>query len=190
MQLTGGRPLFLSRYLTELEQGQFICRTEEGWQLEGAIQREEGTWRPTALADAPEPAGIEALLAQMMDRLLEEDEALLQQGSVQGDTFLSRVLAELADEREIKILGRLRKVAQEHRLIALRHGEGWYQDESERVSVRAPAPPPCFLRSADASRTAAVPPRDRLHSRRGVLPERHRCSSADAGDCPPLCVGG
>ncbi len=128
--LCNGNPLFVSQYLNLLEQSHIIRPQDDNYILDGEIGYADGEW---ALSDnIPIPDTIEAVLDQRIQRLIETDQKMLQQASIQGERFMSTILSELLEVKELELLPRLRKVVEEHRLI--RYGSGtddWTEAKSE-----------------------------------------------------------
>jgi predicted ATPase len=123
--LCKGNPLFVTQYLSLLEQDRIIQRGSTGYLLNGDIRYLSGEWLVSGkLADMPIPESIEALLEQRIDHLIDEDRELLQLASVQGDYFMSSLLADLIAKRELDILSQLRRVIERHHIISLSTGDG------------------------------------------------------------------
>lgn len=132
MHLTKGHPLFMTQYLNLLEQEGMITRIREGFVLDGRVDRIAGRLSVSGrLAELQVPESVEAVLERRIERMLEEERELLQLGAVQGDNFLSAVLAKLTHSTEQGVLAQLRQIAATHRVISLNRNEGWYSDRSE-----------------------------------------------------------
>ena len=122
--LCKGHPLFVTQYLSLLEQNDIIRRADGKYILDGEIKTVASEWELEGrLRTASVPDSIEALLEQRIERLVEEDQEMLQLGAVQGEYFMSPVLAGLLKKDELDVLRRLRKVVEQHRLISLYMGE-------------------------------------------------------------------
>jgi predicted ATPase len=68
---------------------------------DGLLVREEETWVATAdLSDVPVPPTIAALLAARLDRLSQEERAVIQRASVVGKVFYRGAVAALSSEPE------------------------------------------------------------------------------------------
>lgn len=116
--LCNGHPMFTAQYLTLLEQRRIIRKAGVEYVLEGDLSLEAGEWQPSGpLADVPVPGNVEAVLEQRIQRLDREERQLLQLGAVQGQQFMSYVLAEVLKAEEIQILDDLQRVADEDGVI-------------------------------------------------------------------------
>jgi predicted ATPase len=119
-----GHPMFITEYLGLLEQDQIIRRVDGAYILDGDIDLIAGEWqREGRLAKASIPKSIEKVLEQRIERLMEEDRFMLQVGAVQGEHFMSVVLADLLKKDELDLLRRLGNVVEQHRVISLYTGE-------------------------------------------------------------------
>jgi tetratricopeptide (TPR) repeat protein len=129
--LCRGNPFFVAQYLSLLEQAHVIRPQENSYVLDGEISYVDGEW--TLSDNIPVPRKVETVLEQRIQRLIETDQKMLQQAAIQGEQFLSTILSEVLEVKEIELLPRLRKIVEEHKLI--RYGqaadEQWTQDESE-----------------------------------------------------------
>jgi predicted ATPase len=122
--LCKGHPLFMTQYLSLLEQDEIVRSVDGRYILDGDIRHVAGEWELAGrLTAASVPDSMEALLEQRIERLVEEDKEMLQLGAVQGEYFMSLVLAGLLKKDEPDILRRLRKVIEQHHLISLYSGE-------------------------------------------------------------------
>jgi predicted ATPase len=133
IQVCRGHPLFLSQYLNLLEQEQIIRKTEQGFLLDGSIESREGGWQVTGrlAREVPASSDIDPLLDRRIQGLLAEEREMLQIGAVQGLYFDSMVLAQVAEKKELTILGQLRQVAERDHVIRLFAGRNWMRDRSE-----------------------------------------------------------
>ena len=121
--LCKGHPLFITQYLSLLEQDKIIHQINGQYIIEGTIKYVANQWQLDGLLTLTTmPNSIEALLEQRIERLIEEDQEMLQLGAVQGEYFMSVVLAGLLKKDEMDILRRLRKVVEQHHLISLYTG--------------------------------------------------------------------
>jgi len=124
IHLCKGHPLFVTQYLSLFEQDGIIRRAGEEYILDGNIKHPGSEWELEGrLGTVSVPDSMEALLEQRIDRLIEEDQEMLQLGAVQGEYFMSFVLAGLLKKDEADILKRLRKVVEQHHLISLYTGD-------------------------------------------------------------------
>jgi predicted ATPase len=130
--LCKGNPLFVTQYLSLLEQENIIQRGHDSYLLDGGIRYVGDTWRVTGmLSSISIPDTLEAVLEQRTERLAEEDREILQLGSVQGDSFMSLLLAELLAKKELELLARLRQIVERQRIISIYAGEEWLNKRSE-----------------------------------------------------------
>jgi predicted ATPase len=124
MNLCAGHPLFIAQYLSLLEQVKIVRQEGDRYVLDGEIMNVAGEWELSGrIADLTPPTSIEMVLEQRIDRLLEEDREMLQLGAVQGEQFMSSVLAVLLKTDESDLLKRLRKVIENHHIISIYIGE-------------------------------------------------------------------
>lgn len=131
VHLCNGNPLFISQYLELLQQCEIIRRENDTYVLNGEIGYANGEW---ALSDnIPIPATIEAILDQRIQRLIETDRQLLQHAAIQGQCFLSTILAEMIAVQELEVLPRLRKLVEDSCLI--RYGSGTEEWLAERDDI-------------------------------------------------------
>lgn len=131
-QLCLGHPLYVTQYLSLLEQEGVIHRAGGRYHLDGEVVHRDGAWVATGrLGEIAVTGDLEALLDQRIHRLGAEEREMLQVAAVHGRTFGSLVLAEVFQQRELSVLSRLRQVAENHRLIAVFTGQDWMADKSE-----------------------------------------------------------
>lgn len=129
--LCKGNPLFTTQYLSLLEQENIIQQEHGSYVFKGDIRYIHDQWKiGGALATIPIPYTLEAVLQQRIERLLEEDQELLQLGAVQGD-FMSLLLAELLSKKEIEVLARLRQIVERQHIVSIYAGEEWLKRRSE-----------------------------------------------------------
>lgn len=123
IHLCKGHPLFISQYCNLLEQEKIIRQSNNKYILDGSIIKSDGNFiSQGTLSSLPIPNSIEVLLERRINKLLDEEKLLLELASVQGELFDSSILAsisEYSNEKEAKILTRLRKVSERHRIIHL-----------------------------------------------------------------------
>jgi hypothetical protein len=109
-----------------------IAGEDERFALHGDLRHNAGEWRLEGpLADVPIPERVEYVLNERIEGLVEEDEALLRIGAVQGERFLTYVLAQTVEGTELDVLRRLREVAERHRIIRLSVSDEWQAQRSE-----------------------------------------------------------
>ena len=132
--LCDGNPFFITQYLSLLEQSHVIRPKDDSYILDGEINCVDGEWALSR--NIPMPQKIETVLEQRIERLMETDQKMLQQAAIQGEEFLSTILSEMLDVKEIDVLPRLRAMVEEHKLI--RYGRAVEdrpaEDESEAYS--------------------------------------------------------
>ena len=132
--LCDGNPFFVTQYLSLLEQSHVIRPKDDSYILDGEINCVDGEWALSR--NIPIPQRIETVLDQRIERLMETDRKMLQQAAIQGEEFLSTILSEVLDVKEIDLLPRLRAMVEEHKLI--RYGRAAEdhpaEDESEAYS--------------------------------------------------------
>jgi tetratricopeptide (TPR) repeat protein len=131
-----GLPLFATQYLNLLEQNGVIQKTDTGqYAFNGEIKSIMGKWEVTGhLANTAIPETIEALLEEQIKRILEEDREMLQVGAVQGEQFLSSILADLLHQEERSVLKRLRRVMEQHHIVNIYSGSEVSVSKSEVYS--------------------------------------------------------
>lgn len=133
--LCSGNPLFVTQYLSLLEEKKIIHREGGNYLLDGDISKSSEGWQTSgSLADVPVPERIEEVLKQRIERLLEEERKLLQLGSVQGDFFMSAVLAQELTKDEFDILDQLNQLVEKYAIITLYDGSEWFQKFSDSYS--------------------------------------------------------
>jgi hypothetical protein len=119
-----------------LEQDNILKVVDNQYVLSGGLKYLSGRWELSGdISHTDVPNSIEALLEQRIKRLVEEDQEMLQLGAVQGDLFMSSILADLLDRKESDILRRLRKVMEQHRLISLYTGTDLDKTRTARTRV-------------------------------------------------------
>lgn len=128
-----GHPLLLSLYLNLLEQQGIIRQTGEGFELDGTIESRDGGWEVKGrLADeVPASIDVDPLLDRRIEGLRADERETLQIGAVQGLSFDSIVIAQVADQKELAVLAQLRQVARRDHLIHLFAGREWMRDRAE-----------------------------------------------------------
>jgi predicted ATPase len=132
IHLCKGHPLFVTQYLSFLEQQGIIHRIKDTYILDGSIINQANEWHlGGALTNVAIPDSVEALIDQRIERLVEEDREILQLGAVQGEQFMSLVLASMLEKGERYILPRLRKIVEEHGIVSFYTGEEWATKRSE-----------------------------------------------------------
>ncbi len=118
--LCRGLPIFVTHYLSLLEQKKIITHSRGRFILDGKIKYRGGKWELSGklLAESI-PTSIEMLLEQRISRLFEEEKELLKMGSVQGEEFMSVVLSNLIGQEEIDILRKMQKVIDQYHIVGI-----------------------------------------------------------------------
>jgi len=166
-----GHPLFVTQYLSLLEQDNLIRRDNGKFVIDGEIRHIAGEWElEGGLATAPVPDSIEALLEQRIERLVEDDQEMLQIGAVQGEYFMSTILAGLLRKDEPEVLRRLRRVVEQHRIISLYTG-----DDMDRTHSDVYAFEHALLQQALYNKLS---PRERLLYHRSIAEQMERMFGA------------
>ena len=131
-QLCRGRPLFVTQYFHLLEQSNIIQRSNDTFRLNGQINKIGSRCTPDGvLADLPVPANVEEVIKQRIRRLNDEEQHLLEIGAVQGEHFISDVLAELVKKDEINILKQMRRVVDREKVVHYYSGQNWIKAKSQ-----------------------------------------------------------
>jgi tetratricopeptide (TPR) repeat protein len=107
-------PPALPEQLTELTAGHAVFVT---------LCLEE--WRPDAGPGVELPRSLSRVVEDRLRLLSEPDRELLAIGATQGETFLSRTLAEATGAPHDEVMERLRLIATQHRLIVQTEPPGW-----------------------------------------------------------------
>jgi class 3 adenylate cyclase/tetratricopeptide (TPR) repeat protein len=85
---------------------------------DGLLQRDEGRWVPTGdLSNVAAPRTIQALIAARLDRLLEEERAVIQRAAVVGQVFYWGAVTELSVDEAREGVGRHLQTLQRKELI-------------------------------------------------------------------------
>lgn len=106
-QLTGGHPLFTAELLRSLQERGDLLRDEDGsWQVGRELD-----WDTL-------PPRVEGVIVQRMSRLPLESRRLLQAASVQGETFIAEVAAQVLEIDERKVAAALsNELSRDQRLV-------------------------------------------------------------------------
>lgn len=110
---TEGHPLFSAALVQLLTEHGDITQSDRGWTLTRQLTNE-------TLAV---PESVRGMIRKKLDGLDEEDRRALQHASVQGEEFLSTVLARSMDADELALEQRLDRLERAHRLIQTRGEE-------------------------------------------------------------------
>jgi predicted ATPase/tRNA A-37 threonylcarbamoyl transferase component Bud32 len=110
---TEGHPLFSAALIQLLLEHGDIVRDERGWTLSRQL-----TDRTLAV-----PESVRGMIQKKLDALDEEDRRTLQHASVQGEEFLSTVLAHVLAADELDLEQRLDHLERVHRLVAKKSEE-------------------------------------------------------------------
>jgi DNA-binding SARP family transcriptional activator len=121
-QHTGGHALFTVELLHALEARGSLSRDAEGYWTVGPGLK----WEPM-------PARVEAVIAERIERLPQDAQALLTVASVEGEQFTAEVAAGVLSIDRMEVLGRLNgTLGRQHRLV---RGESVVWLESGKTSV-------------------------------------------------------
>jgi tetratricopeptide (TPR) repeat protein len=104
---TEGHPLFSASLVQFLLDIGHIVRRNEHWALT----------HPLTEADLEAPESVRGMIRKQMNALAEDDRQALQYASIEGEEFLSTVLATLLEVDELDLEERLDRLARAHRLI-------------------------------------------------------------------------
>jgi predicted ATPase/tRNA A-37 threonylcarbamoyl transferase component Bud32 len=110
---TEGHPLFSAALVQLLIERGDIARDERGWTLRRQLTDDSFVV----------PESVRGMIQKKLDALDEEDRRTLQHASVQGEEFLSTVLAQLLAADELALEQRLDHMERAHRLIEKRSEE-------------------------------------------------------------------
>ena len=110
---TEGHPLFATSLVQYLQERGDIARMNEHWSLT----------RPLSEMDLEAPESVRSMLRKKIDALDEEDRRALQYASIEGEEFLSTIVAELLDKDEIELEERFAELERLHRMILTRGEE-------------------------------------------------------------------
>ena len=115
-EISNGNPLFVVQFLATLEE-------------DGTIDRRSGT-AGAGYRTVDIPRSAQAVITERIRRLDPEARDLLRYASVEGETFSTWVLGRISDLGRLKILGILRRVADDHRVIASLGKQSFYGVET------------------------------------------------------------
>ncbi|MFZ0060733.1 MAG: protein kinase [Pyrinomonadaceae bacterium] len=104
---TEGHPLFAMNLLQYLQERGDIAKANEQWVLS----------RPLSQIEMEVPESVRSLISKKIDALAEEERRALQYASVEGQEFLSTVVARLLGIDEVDLEELLARVEKHHRLI-------------------------------------------------------------------------
>jgi tetratricopeptide (TPR) repeat protein/predicted Ser/Thr protein kinase len=104
---TEGHPLFVTSLAQFLAERGDIIRHDAGWSLA----------RPLAEMSLEAPENVRSMIRKKLESLGDEDRRTLQYASIEGEEFLSTVLAELLGTDELELEERLAHVERTYRLI-------------------------------------------------------------------------
>jgi len=134
-QLSGGSPMFITHYLTLLEEQGLMHVTPDGLELAWDFRNIDGEWvlgRPDT--ELPMPSSIKEVLNQRIERLDERKRQILELGSVQGFQFMSIVLMSLLPSGSDDVLRELRHIELKDHVIKAEDPQSWAQRETETYS--------------------------------------------------------
>ncbi|HKC65332.1 MAG TPA: protein kinase [Pyrinomonadaceae bacterium] len=104
---TEGHPLFATSLVQYLKERGDIARVNEHWSLT----------RPLSEMDLEAPESVRSMLRKKIDALEEEDRRALQYASIEGEEFLSTIVAGLLERDEIELEERFAELERLHRMI-------------------------------------------------------------------------
>jgi len=104
---TEGHPLFATSLLQYLHERGDIVKTNEHWSLS----------RPLPEMELEAPESVRSMISKQMDVLEEHERRALQYASVEGQDFLSTVVASLLGMDEVDVEEMLARIEKTHRLI-------------------------------------------------------------------------
>ena len=110
---TEGHPLFATSLAQFLAERGDIARVNSHWTLT----------RPLAEMVVEMPENVRSMIRKKIEALDEEDRRALQYASIEGEEFLSTVLAQLLGVEELEVEERLARLDKVHRLIETRSEE-------------------------------------------------------------------
>lgn len=87
-------------------------------------------WRPDKGPGVDLPDSLKRIVEDRLRLLTEQERELLMTGAAQGETFLSRTVAEVKGEPHDDVMERLRLIADRHRLILPAQLPGWARGEA------------------------------------------------------------
>lgn len=115
-EISSGNPLFIVQFLTTLEE-------------DGTINRRSGA-AGAGYRTVDTPRSAQAVVTERIRRLDPEARDLLRYASVEGETFSTWVLGRISDLGRLKILAILRRIADDHRMIASLGKQSFYGVET------------------------------------------------------------
>jgi serine/threonine protein kinase/tetratricopeptide (TPR) repeat protein len=122
---TEGHPLFATALAQFLAERGDIVNTDGRWALA----------RPLSSMDLEAPESVRSMIRKKIEALASEDRRILQYASVEGEEFLSTVLAALLQKDELELEEQLAELARAHRMIEA-HGEEELPDQSLATKYR------------------------------------------------------
>ncbi|HYL77747.1 MAG TPA: protein kinase [Bryobacteraceae bacterium] len=122
---TEGHPLFATALAQFLAERGDIVNTDGRWTLA----------RPLSSMDLEAPESVRSMIRKKIEALAAEDRRILQYASVEGEEFLSTVLAALLEKDELELEEQLAELARAHRMIES-HGEEELPDRSLATKYR------------------------------------------------------
>jgi len=104
---TEGHPLFATNLLQYMQERGDIAKTNEHWSLS----------RPLAEIRLEAPESIRSMISKKVDSLDEQERKILQYASVEGQEFLSTIVAALVGVDEVDLEEQFARIEKLHRLI-------------------------------------------------------------------------
>jgi tetratricopeptide (TPR) repeat protein len=133
-----GHPLFITQYVSLLEDAGVIRRRDAHYILDGSLMRTGDGWSlagliaSEALSDELTRAErVRTVLESRVARLDADQRHLLEIGSVQGRRFWSHIVTEGAGANEMQVLEQLREVADRYQVIRAYFGDSWAERTSD-----------------------------------------------------------
>jgi serine/threonine protein kinase/tetratricopeptide (TPR) repeat protein len=124
-QKTEGHPLFAINLVQFLAERGDIAKTNEHWTL----------MRPLSEMELEVPETVRSMIRKKVDSLGEDDKRALQYASIEGEEFLSTVVAKLLGVDEVELEERLANLEKVHRLVVTQ-GEEELPDRSVATRYR------------------------------------------------------
>jgi tetratricopeptide (TPR) repeat protein len=132
LYLCNGEPLFVTQFLSLLEQEGIIRLTMRGYMLDGDLIHESNDWKVEGALEKVLPMkSTEDLLKQRVPLLDKGDLHILQAGATQGQRFMSTVLARLLSREEVEFAVYLKELRDRSSIITLEHEEEWLRTRSD-----------------------------------------------------------
>lgn len=122
--ISNGNPLFIVQFLSTLEE-------------DGMIDRQSGRVAD-GFREVQTPRSTRAVIDERIRRLDPSARDLLRYASVEGETFSTWLLGRVSEEGRLKVLGTLRRLEEEHRIVASQGKQTFYGAETTLYRFRHP----------------------------------------------------